>query len=264
MDDAHDANEPTAKAAIENEDKDAEPEDEAAKVALAAVSDLDYFKAKAGTLESDDEEEGEEEEENIEDEDEDEEKESSKASEGEEGEEKEEGSEGEEGEGKDMEVDDEDVKRKGGKSKDSEEEARKEVDAKKALLKVGEGGEVADEVSVSETGRLFVRNLPYTCTEDELTEIFKKYGPLAEVCVCVCAPAYLCVCLCVCACVPQAMNKWMIVLCAHMYDGRGVLCAVVTKRSCRCYTVLVMCMYCDQSCLAQLRRLDAFAEWLNI
>lgn len=34
---------------------------------------------------------------------------------------------------------------------------------------------------IMETGRLFVRNLPYTCTEDELKEVFSKYGPLSEV-----------------------------------------------------------------------------------
>ncbi|KAL4223638.1 putative RNA-binding protein 19 [Mactra antiquata] len=34
---------------------------------------------------------------------------------------------------------------------------------------------------VAETGRLFVRNLPYTCTEDDLEEEFKKFGPLTEV-----------------------------------------------------------------------------------
>ncbi|KAJ8380369.1 hypothetical protein SKAU_G00011470 [Synaphobranchus kaupii] len=34
---------------------------------------------------------------------------------------------------------------------------------------------------VSESGRLFVRNLPYTCTEQELTDVFTKHGPLSEV-----------------------------------------------------------------------------------
>nr|XP_022340473.1 probable RNA-binding protein 19 [Crassostrea virginica] len=35
--------------------------------------------------------------------------------------------------------------------------------------------------SVAETGRLFVRNLPYNCTQEDLEEKFGKYGPLAEV-----------------------------------------------------------------------------------
>ncbi|GAQ82968.1 hypothetical protein KFL_001300320, partial [Klebsormidium nitens] len=37
------------------------------------------------------------------------------------------------------------------------------------------------EEGVSETGRLFVRNLAYTATEDDLTELFKQYGELSEV-----------------------------------------------------------------------------------
>jgi multiple RNA-binding domain-containing protein 1 len=47
--------------------------------------------------------------------------------------------------------------------------------------KVGAGGEVVDEASVAETGRLFVRNLPYTCTEEELAQVFQRLGPLTEV-----------------------------------------------------------------------------------
>ncbi|KAL1272492.1 hypothetical protein QQF64_028354 [Cirrhinus molitorella] len=38
-----------------------------------------------------------------------------------------------------------------------------------------------EEEEVAESGRLFVRNLPYTCTEEELKEVFIKYGPLSEV-----------------------------------------------------------------------------------
>ncbi|KAF8926504.1 hypothetical protein BGZ58_011124, partial [Dissophora ornata] len=34
---------------------------------------------------------------------------------------------------------------------------------------------------IADTGRLFVRNLPYTCTEDELRKLFEKFGPLSEV-----------------------------------------------------------------------------------
>ena len=36
------------------------------------------------------------------------------------------------------------------------------------------------EEEVGESGRLFVRNLPYSCGEDELTALFKKHGPIAE------------------------------------------------------------------------------------
>lgn len=149
--------------------RDAVEEDEANKVALTAVSDLDYFRAKAGTLESDDEEveKGSDEEgsENIEEEEEEEEEIRSDSDEGE-------GSEKSQSEG---EGEGDDAKEEG----EGNEEA--EAEPSKAALRVGEGGEVADEISVSETGRLFVRNLPYSCTEEELTDVFKQYGLLAEV-----------------------------------------------------------------------------------
>ncbi|RCI01220.1 Multiple RNA-binding domain-containing protein 1 [Rhizopus azygosporus] len=35
--------------------------------------------------------------------------------------------------------------------------------------------------SIAETGRLFVRNLTYACTEDDLKQMFEKYGTLSEV-----------------------------------------------------------------------------------
>ncbi|XP_006827686.3 LOW QUALITY PROTEIN: multiple RNA-binding domain-containing protein 1 [Amborella trichopoda] len=38
-----------------------------------------------------------------------------------------------------------------------------------------------EQAQVLETGRLFVRNLPYTATEDELAELFKKYGDISQV-----------------------------------------------------------------------------------
>ncbi|KAM3610239.1 uncharacterized protein V6R79_001148 [Siganus canaliculatus] len=38
-----------------------------------------------------------------------------------------------------------------------------------------------EEEDVAESGRLFIRNLPYTCTEEEIRELFAKHGPLAEV-----------------------------------------------------------------------------------
>ncbi|PKC74288.1 hypothetical protein RhiirA1_515403, partial [Rhizophagus irregularis] len=41
--------------------------------------------------------------------------------------------------------------------------------------------DVPPEESIGETGRLFVRNLPYICTEDDLRREFVKFGPLAEV-----------------------------------------------------------------------------------
>lgn len=57
---------------------------------------------------------------------------------------------------------------------------------------ISDGAEVAKEVTgstdatmdaIRESGRLFVRNLPYTATEDELRVHFEKYGALEEVCI---------------------------------------------------------------------------------
>ncbi|CAH1638281.1 unnamed protein product [Spodoptera littoralis] len=38
-----------------------------------------------------------------------------------------------------------------------------------------------NEESIGESGSIFVRNLPYVVSEGELTSLFEKYGPLAEV-----------------------------------------------------------------------------------
>ncbi|XP_076648162.1 putative RNA-binding protein 19 [Halictus rubicundus] len=38
-----------------------------------------------------------------------------------------------------------------------------------------------EEESIAESGRMFVRNLSYTTTEDDIRKLFEKYGPLTEV-----------------------------------------------------------------------------------
>lgn len=38
-----------------------------------------------------------------------------------------------------------------------------------------------EEVDLAETGRLFVRNLPFSCSEDNLKGYFSKFGPIADV-----------------------------------------------------------------------------------
>ncbi|XP_057688957.1 probable RNA-binding protein 19 isoform X1 [Corythoichthys intestinalis] len=38
-----------------------------------------------------------------------------------------------------------------------------------------------EEEDVADSGRLFVRNLPYTCAEEDVKELFSKHGPLTEV-----------------------------------------------------------------------------------
>ncbi|XP_027717945.1 probable RNA-binding protein 19 [Vombatus ursinus] len=57
---------------------------------------------------------------------------------------------------------------------------KRQKDNKKAWqgrqLKEGE-----EEEELAESGRLFVRNLPYTSTEEDLEEMFARFGPLSEV-----------------------------------------------------------------------------------
>jgi len=48
--------------------------------------------------------------------------------------------------------------------------------ARGAALEVEAGG----EASIGETGRLFVRNLPYSATEADLRELFERFGEVAE------------------------------------------------------------------------------------
>ena len=39
----------------------------------------------------------------------------------------------------------------------------------------------ADSALVADTGRLFVRNLPFSAAEPDLAELFQEYGELSEV-----------------------------------------------------------------------------------
>lgn len=38
-----------------------------------------------------------------------------------------------------------------------------------------------DEENIAESGRIFIRNLTYTITEDNIRKLLEKYGPLTEV-----------------------------------------------------------------------------------
>ncbi|KAJ1672530.1 Multiple RNA-binding domain-containing protein 1, partial [Spiromyces aspiralis] len=48
-------------------------------------------------------------------------------------------------------------------------------------MKQEEAQEEAPEERIRETGRLFVRNLAYTATEDDLRQHFEKFGPISEI-----------------------------------------------------------------------------------
>ena len=45
----------------------------------------------------------------------------------------------------------------------------------------GDEGGQPDRGLIAETGRLFLRNLPYQATEADLAMLFKEYGELSEV-----------------------------------------------------------------------------------
>ena len=71
--------------------------------------------------------------------------------------------------------------------KETKEEADEPVptenpsDAKKSLFE-GDDQDLADQdENVGETGRLFIRNLPFSTTEEEIVKHFGKWGELAEV-----------------------------------------------------------------------------------
>lgn len=46
---------------------------------------------------------------------------------------------------------------------------------------VQQENDIKKEESIAESGRIFIRNLPYSVNEEELEGLFKPYGPLAEI-----------------------------------------------------------------------------------
>lgn len=39
---------------------------------------------------------------------------------------------------------------------------------------------LANEETIAESGRMFLRNLSYTTTEDDVTKLFEKYGKIIK------------------------------------------------------------------------------------
>ncbi|KAI9259083.1 hypothetical protein BY458DRAFT_541272 [Sporodiniella umbellata] len=72
---------------------------------------------------------------------------------------------------------------------ENEDEAQEEEDKDEA--KEGESMDIEEETktekkpsvedAITDTGRLFIRNLTYACTEEDLTQLFQTYGTLSEV-----------------------------------------------------------------------------------
>ncbi|XP_063225906.1 probable RNA-binding protein 19 [Bacillus rossius redtenbacheri] len=62
----------------------------------------------------------------------------------------------------------------------SEENSENTLEGKESTWKKQEEG-LKNEETIAESGRIFVRNLAFTVTEDDLTQHFSKYGPVTEV-----------------------------------------------------------------------------------
>lgn len=65
---------------------------------------------------------------------------------------------------------------KSSEEKEIIEKQQEKVESKKTSVKDNNDDDEAD----FENGRLFVRNLCYTCKEDDLEKLFEPYGPLVE------------------------------------------------------------------------------------
>ncbi|XP_049873113.1 probable RNA-binding protein 19 [Pectinophora gossypiella] len=62
-----------------------------------------------------------------------------------------------------------------------ENKAQKEAEEEEQTQRRKDQEKGNNEESIGESGSIFVRNLPYVVSEEELTSLFEKYGPLAEV-----------------------------------------------------------------------------------
>ena len=158
-DDSSDDNGSSSSEEIDSDSDDVKKDD--------AVSDMEYLKAKRGNFSSDSEDsEEDEEEENSSDDDDDDDDENNNSEKSSDDEGKEFSLEN------DDDVDNTEKKRSSKKSKDDEKATIKEVEVVQA----------SDMESLQETGRVFLRNLPYTCTEEEIFDHMQsRVGKLTAV-----------------------------------------------------------------------------------
>ncbi|XP_028162960.1 probable RNA-binding protein 19 [Ostrinia furnacalis] len=62
-----------------------------------------------------------------------------------------------------------------------EDKAKKAAEEEEQFNQKRRKEQESNEESIGESGSIFVRNLPYVISEEEITNLFEKYGPLAEV-----------------------------------------------------------------------------------
>ncbi|XP_026327160.1 probable RNA-binding protein 19 [Hyposmocoma kahamanoa] len=62
-----------------------------------------------------------------------------------------------------------------------EDKAKKAAEEEEQSTKIKNQEKESNEESIGESGSIFVRNLPYIVSEEELTNLFEKYGPLTEI-----------------------------------------------------------------------------------
>ncbi|KAJ3445691.1 hypothetical protein M0812_11578 [Anaeramoeba flamelloides] len=67
------------------------------------------------------------------------------------------------------------------RNKVKKEKENKRIEKEKEKRKVEEKQYLEVEETIGESGRLFVRNLPFIATEDDVIELFSEYGELTEV-----------------------------------------------------------------------------------
>lgn len=144
---------PTAEKQEEKEDEEVNDED---KAAISNMSDLDYLRSRMTLKETEEEEDDV----TMEDKDENDDKSDEEAGDY---------------------VDDESDKEEMDVEKSEPVSEQPQSPSKPEAISLPIQPESSPIDQISDTGRLFVRNLPYTCTEEDLKKIFAKFGPLSEV-----------------------------------------------------------------------------------
>ena len=145
----------------DEDNSDSDSDSDSDKVAMdEKVSDMDYFKSKQSSWKEDESDDGSESDESG--------SESSDES-------------GSDSSDPDSDSDDENDESEEEKSSDNDEDEKEKEDVGGAEEPESKDVNAADMEALSETGRIFVRNLPYTATEEEVAALFEKFGKLTAV-----------------------------------------------------------------------------------